>query len=319
MPEVSTIISTYNRGALLEQALDSVFSQSFRDYEVVIADDGSTDETLKRLETYGSRVRVLSLEHTGQPSVVRNRAIEAASGRFLAFLDSDDLWAPEKLALQVALMREDPELVMSYTDTAFVDARGRFLYLHSRRERPSTGRVFGRLLQRNFIALSTAMARSDVVRAVGGFEESLTMAEDWCLWLRVSTRGNVGFIADRLCTNRVGERAMTGDKAALFEDCLRALDLIEQEFPRELNDHRAGLAKGRARMMSMLARNYLFSGRAGDARVLYSKTLSNDPLRIEAIPFYALSLLGPRPAKMLKNVKRTLVRSRARAPRQECP
>jgi hypothetical protein len=112
---------------------------------------------------------------------------------------------------------------------------------------------------------------------------------------------------------------MTGDKAALFEDCLRALDLIEQEFPRELNDHRAGLAKGRARMMSMLARNYLFSGRAGDARVLYSKTLSNDPLRIEAIPFYALSLLGPRPAKMLKNVKRTLVRSRARAPRQECP
>jgi glycosyltransferase involved in cell wall biosynthesis len=304
MPEVSVIIATYNRGALLEHALESVFGQTFGDYEVVIADDGSTDDTLERLKKYGSRVRVLCLEHQGRPASARNCAIEEASGRFLAFLDSDDLWAPEKLERQVGLMREDPELVMNYTDTAFADEGGHFLYLHSRRERPGSGRVLDALLQRNFIALSTALARRDVVRSVEGFEESLRLAEDWCLWLRLSAKGRVAFINERLCTNRVGHQEMTGDKAALFEDALRALDIIEAEFPSELREHRASLRRGRARMMSMLARNYLFSGRAGDARELYSKTLANDPLRVEALPFYVLSLLGPRPAATLKALKR---------------
>jgi len=304
MPEVSVVIATYNRGALLERALESVFGQTFGDYEVVVADDGSTDDTQERLRKHGSRVRVLRLEHRGRPSTVRNSAIEKASGRFLAFLDSDDAWAPEKLERQVGLMRRDPELVLCYTDTGFVDENGGFLYLHSRRERPATGRVLNALLQRNFIALSTALARTDAVRSVGGFEESLRMAEDWCLWLRLSVKGRVGFVNERLCTNTVGHQEMTGDKAALFEDALRALDIIQAELPPESKENRAGLGRGRARMASMLARSYLFSGRAGDARRLYAKALANDPLRVEALPFYVLSLLGPRPAAALKALKR---------------
>jgi len=308
MPEVSVVIATYNRGALLERALDSVLGQTFRDYEVVVADDGSTDDTEERLKKYGSGVRVLKLEHDGRPSRVRNRAIREASGAFLAFLDSDDAWAPEKLERQVGLMRRDPGLVLCYTDTGFVDEGGRFLFLHSSRERPASGRVLTALLQRNFIALSTALARADAVRSVGGFEPSLRMAEDWCLWLRLSAKGGVAFVNERLCTNTVGHQEITGDKAALFEDALRALDLVGAELTPESGEHVAGLRRGRARMASMLARNYLFSGRAGDARRLYSKALADDPLRVEALPFYALSLLGPRPAAALRALKRGAVR-----------
>jgi hypothetical protein len=307
MPEVSVIIATYNRGALLERALESVFGQTFGDYEVVVADDGSTDDTQERLRKHGSRVRVLRLEHQGRPSRVRNRAVENASGRFLAFLDSDDAWAPEKLERQVDLMLREPEVVLCYADTAFVGEDGRFLYLHSRRERPASGRVLHNLLQRNFIALSTAMARTDAVRSVGGFEESLTMAEDWCLWLRLSAMGRVAFVNERLCTNAVGHQEMTGDKAALFEDALRALDIIQAELPRESQEHRVSLNRGRARMASMLGRRYLFSGRAADARRLFARALADDLLRVEALPFYVLSLLGPRPAAALKALKRVVV------------
>jgi len=304
MPEVSIVIAAYNRGALLERALDSVFGQTFGDYEVVVADDGSADDTLERLKKRGSRVRVLQLEHRGRPSFARNRAIEKVSGRFLAFLDSDDAWAPEKLERQVGLMRREPELVLCYTDTRFVDANGRSLYLQSSRERPGSGDALNALFERNFIALSTALARTDAVRSVGGFEESLRMAEDWCLWLRLAAKGRVGFVNELLCTNTVGHQEMTGDKTALFEDALRALDIVRAELPPGQRKRLAGLGRGRARMASMLARSYLFSGRAGDARRLYSRALADDPLRVEALPFFVLSLMGPRPAAALRALKR---------------
>jgi glycosyltransferase involved in cell wall biosynthesis len=308
MPEVSVVIATYNRGALLERALDSVFGQTFEDYEVLVADDGSTDDTPERLKKHRSRVRVLQLEHQGRPARVRNRAIQEASGKYLAFLDSDDLWAPEKLERQVGLMRQDPELVLCYTDSVVEDENGRFLHVHSRRERPRRGWVLDALLQTNFIPVPTVLARTDLVSSAGGFEESLRMAEDWCLWVRLALKGRIGFVDERLCTIRVGHQTITSDKAALFQDALRAIDIIQAELPAGSRKHRASLRRGRAKMASMLARNYLFSGRAGDARRLYSKTLANDPLRVEALPFYALSLLGARPAVALRALKRGLCR-----------
>ncbi|MBN1505083.1 MAG: glycosyltransferase family 2 protein [Candidatus Eisenbacteria bacterium] len=304
MPEVSVVIATYNRGALVERALDSVFCQTFGDYEVVVADDGSTDGTAERLAKLGSRVRVLRLEHQGRPSLARNRAVEKASGRYLAFLDSDDAWEPRKLERQVSLMRADPEVVLCYTDARFVDESRRFLYLQSRRERPAHGWVLGELLERNFVALSSAVAAAEAVRSVGGFEESLRMAEDWCLWLRLSMKGRVAFLNETLCTNTVGHQELTRDKAALFEDAMRALELVRGELPTEPRGLQTALAKGRARLASMLARNYLFTGRAGEARRLYAKALADDPLRVEALPFYVLSLLGRRPAAALRALKR---------------
>ncbi len=304
MPEVSVVIATYNRGALLDRALDSVLGQTYADYEVIVADDGSTDGTPERMSKRGPRVRVLELEHRGRPSFARNRAMEKASGEFLAFLDSDDVWEPRKLERQVDMMRRQPELVFCYTDTRFVDAGGRFLYLQSRRERPGSGDALNALFERNFVALSTALARTDAVRSAGGFEESLRMAEDWCLWMRLAAKGRVGFVNEVLCTNTIGHQEMTGDKAALFEDALRALELVRGELSSEGRRMPAGFARGRARIASMLARSRLFSGQAAEARKLYSMALADDPLRFEAAPFYLLSLLGPRPAAALRAIKR---------------
>src|SRR5689334_2783621 len=124
-PLVSVVIPTYNRLAFLREAVDSVLAQTFRDWELIIADDGSTDGTPEAMARLADpRVRVISLEHSGNPGRVRNAAIALARGRYVAFLDSDDWWEREKLSLQVEALRTRPSCLWSYTGIRRVDEYG---------------------------------------------------------------------------------------------------------------------------------------------------------------------------------------------------
>ncbi|HUE97232.1 MAG TPA: glycosyltransferase family A protein, partial [Longimicrobiaceae bacterium] len=115
-PRVSVLIPTYDRRSWLAGAVESVLGQTFRDLEVIVCDDGSTDDPSDLLSGYGARVRHLRFEHTGSPGGTRNRGLEVARGELIAFLDDDDLWDPEKLALQVAVMDANPAAGLVYTD-----------------------------------------------------------------------------------------------------------------------------------------------------------------------------------------------------------
>ena len=116
MPTISVILPTFNRSRFLRSAVASVFAQSYTDWELIIADDGSDEETRSYLRgIMGPRVKTLWLSHSGNPSRVRNTAIEAANGRYLAFLDSDDVWAPAKLEKQIGAFRERANSRWSYT------------------------------------------------------------------------------------------------------------------------------------------------------------------------------------------------------------
>ncbi|MCX5801661.1 MAG: glycosyltransferase [Candidatus Eisenbacteria bacterium] len=306
MTGVSVIIPTYNRGPLLEEALASVTSQTYKDYEIIVADDGSTDDTLTRLERYGDRVKVLSLPRSGKPSVARNAAIAVATGKYVAFLDSDDGWAPAKLENQINLLERDPSFVMSYCDAAFLGENGDRLGLQSQREHLRSGWVFNHLLLGNFIPCPTVLVRRDVVLDVGGFEQWLTMSEDWHLWLKLSARGKVGLINAPLCQIRVHSRAITTDKMLLFADAVRVLDDIEKRFPEEFGKHRLNARRGRAKMLSMLARNHLFSGQTLEARRLFSRALASFPLRLDIIPFFLLALFGRRFVLTLRSFKKAV-------------
>jgi len=303
---VSVIISTYNRGSLLEEALASVMSQTYKDHEIIVADDGSTDDTLTRLERYRDKVKVLRLVHSGKPSVARNAAIAVATGRFLAFLDSDDTWTPTKLENQTSLLERDSSFVMTYCDATFLGENGEHIGTQSQKERLRAGHVFKDLLLGNFIPLPTVVARRDVVVEVGAFEEWLTIGEDWHLWLKLSARGKVGFIRAPLCQIRIHPRTMTTDRMLLFSDAVRVLDDIEQRFPEEFGKSRLNARRGRAKMLSMLARNYLFSGQTLEARRLLLEALLNFPLRPDIIPFFLLALLGRRFVLSLRSFKKTI-------------
>jgi len=307
MTGVSVIIPTYNRGAFLEEALASVMSQTYKNYEIIVADDGSTDDTLARLERYKDKVKVLDLPHSGRPSVARNAAISAATGEFLAFLDSDDTWAPTKLESQTTFLEQNPSFVMAYCDAEFLGEKGESVGKQSQRERLRAGYVFKDLLMGNFIPAATAVvARRNTVLEVGGFEEWLTIAEDWHLWFKLSARGKIGLINAPLCQIRVQPHTITEDKMLLFADAVRTLDDIEKRFPEEIDKCRLNARRGKARMLSMLARNYLFSGQTREARRLFSRALLSFPLRLEIIPFFLLACLGRRSVLALRSFKKAI-------------
>ena len=119
MPFISIIIPTYNRSYCLEESLDSVFSQTFTDYELIVVDDGSTDETQQVLAKYASRLSTFSIPHAG-PSAARNAGLRAARGDFIAVLDSDDLWVPGKLMQQADFFRANPEARICQTEEIWI-------------------------------------------------------------------------------------------------------------------------------------------------------------------------------------------------------
>jgi glycosyltransferase involved in cell wall biosynthesis len=186
-PEITVVIPTRNRWPLLRRALRTALWQDDVSLEVIVVDDGSTDETPEELAGLSDR-RVRSVRHVqskGLPAA-RNAAIREARSEWLAFLDDDDLWAPRKLRFQLDAAGDDVVLVAG--GTVFVDAEGRVLHYRSP---PRSMRDFSaRLLSWNVVGSpSGVIARTQVVRDVGGFDEDLSMLEDWDLWLRLAPAG----------------------------------------------------------------------------------------------------------------------------------
>jgi glycosyltransferase involved in cell wall biosynthesis len=184
MPLVTVIIPTYNRGTFIGEAVDSVLNQSFTDYEIVVVDDGSSDDTPRLLSKYGTAIRYFRQDNAGQ-SVARNLGISVANGRYVAFLDSDDVFYPEKLEKQIAFMEAHPDLGYSWTDysqgpSVLEGREGR-----ARLDAVDGDDVFTELCKRNIICTVTVVARKDVLALAGMFDPALRASEDFDLWLRL--------------------------------------------------------------------------------------------------------------------------------------
>jgi glycosyltransferase involved in cell wall biosynthesis len=182
---VSVIIPTYNRQDLLARAIDSVINQTCRNFELLIIDDGSTDGTDKLVASYGNAVRYLYQENLGA-AAARNTGIKAARHELLAFLDSDDSFAPEKLAIQGAAMAARPDYLISHTDEIWY-RRGRLLNQKNKHARQN-GDLYRRCLELCAVGMSTVMARRRLFAEVGLFDEKLPCCEDYDFWLRASAR-----------------------------------------------------------------------------------------------------------------------------------
>jgi glycosyltransferase involved in cell wall biosynthesis len=197
LPLVSIVIPTYNRAASLVRALDSVLAQTYPAWEVLIVDDASTDDTAGRIAPYlGDRVALHRRPRNGGATAARNAGIALARGAYVAFLDSDDEWLPEKLARQVALFQAGPpDLGLVYAGLwQLVDGRPPVAVPPRQR-----GRVYDALRWRNRIGTASGvMVRRDLLRALGGFDERLSACEDWDLWLRIARDWQVDAIEEPL-------------------------------------------------------------------------------------------------------------------------
>jgi glycosyltransferase involved in cell wall biosynthesis len=205
MPSVSIIIPAFNRTKFLKLAIESAFAQTYDDWEIIVADDGSDEETRQYLRSVaGPRVRVVWLSHSGNPSLVRNAAAAVASGRYLAFLDSDDEWAPEKLQRQLAALGERPRSRWSYTACRHIDESGRLI--PKKRVSPSPapeGWIFKQLLTLQIgIAMPTVVTQRDLFDEAGGFDEQQRFGEFHDLCLRLALKGEVVVVREPLCSVR---------------------------------------------------------------------------------------------------------------------
>ncbi|NUN50738.1 MAG: glycosyltransferase family 2 protein [Candidatus Brocadiae bacterium] len=195
MPRVSVVIPTYNRAAMVCVAIDSALAQTFRDQEVVVVDDGSTDGTAEVLAArYGDRIRYLRQENAGS-AAARNHGVREARGELIAFLDSDCVWVPEKTALQVGYLDAHPEMAMVYSPHLPLAEDGRLLRETANEKVYHSGRIFRALYsETHFLSNPTVMIRKKVIEEVGGFDESFRLCQDAELYLRVAHAHPVGVI-----------------------------------------------------------------------------------------------------------------------------
>ena len=224
-PLVSVIIPTYNRGWILSEAVDSVLAQEYRDFELIVVDDGSTDNTREILQGYGDAVTVISQGNRGV-SAARNRGIVAAAGELIAFLDSDDLWLPAKLQRQVDFFTSHPEALINQTEEVWI-RRGRRVN-PKKRHAKAGGMIFERSLELCLVSPSAVMVRRRLFDLVGPFDENLPACEDYDLWLRVSSRYPVHLIKEALVVKRGGHGDQLSARPGLDRYRIRALiKLIE--------------------------------------------------------------------------------------------
>ncbi|MCL1475708.1 glycosyltransferase [Argonema antarcticum] len=187
MPLISVIIPVYNSAKTIRETIQSVLNQTISDFELIIINDGSLDASIEVISSIqDDRIKVFSYPNVGiSPS--RNRGLALAQGEFIAFLDHDDLWTPDKLELQLKALQENPDAAVAYSWVDLIDESGEFIRHHTRYS--VSGDAFPKLLLDNIIhTASNPLIRKSALIEVGGFDESVFGPEDWDLFLRLAAR-----------------------------------------------------------------------------------------------------------------------------------
>lgn len=190
---------SYNSGSYIAESLESILDQSYQDFEIIVVDDGSTDNTIEIVQSYEERVKLFRQENHGS-AAARNRGAREAKGKWLAFLDSDDVWAPDKLEHQ---LDNCGNMSWSHTDWFFIGAGQDGTVKGTDRAPKFSGSVLARLVVSNFVGTSTVLVRRDVFFDAGGFDVSLMALQDWDLWLRIAVKHELAYVPEPLVHYRV--------------------------------------------------------------------------------------------------------------------
>ena len=302
-PIVSVIIPTYNRAGLIQEALESVLRQTFKDYEIIVVDDGSTDNTPEVLKPYRHRIRYVHQENQGI-SAARNWGILLSRGAYIAFLDSDDLWYPEKLEKQIAYLEAHPKVGLLYGQILCRTDSGIEKVLPRR-----VVTSFQELLREsNTIPTSVVVARKKCFESVGLFNASFPVAEDFELWLRVARHFQIDYLRGIVAEYRMHGSNTTQNLEKVYRGYLKVFDKVLSVYQGELEDRGlVRLLKNRVTLFRyLLGTQLLKSRRPQEAIGLIAKALfsnwrlgslfvkENDPftkkLFLSAKPYGALLL-----------------------------
>jgi glycosyltransferase involved in cell wall biosynthesis len=295
-PLVSIVITNYNCGRFVADAIDTALQQSYPHTEIIVVDDGSTDDSLRVLEGYRDRLRMVAQRNQGV-SGARNRGIRESRGDLVAFFDGDDLWHREKLARQVPLFANDA-VGLVYCGVEYIDEDGRSLGTNTKGRR---GRVLRDIaLLRDTVVLaggSTAVVRRRLFEQAGGFDTELSTAADWDMWRRVACYAEIDVAREPLVKYRLRSGSMHRNPRVFEHDMLRGFARMFAD-PAAAGVH-ALRRRGYAKLYLMLAGSFLEAGDATKATSYACRAVASWPpsvAYIAALPWRRVRrLLGARP------------------------
>jgi glycosyltransferase involved in cell wall biosynthesis len=206
---VSVIIPTYNRANIIQSAINSAIAQTYKNTEIIIVDDGSNDATADLIAGFGNKVKFIYKENGGVSSA-RNLGIRKSSGELIAFLDSDDVWLPEKLEKQVSFFEQNPDFGMVLCDCFFMNESREITDRFSRRQNlPNDGYILEDVFQNPYLVPSSVLVRKEVLDEIGSFDEQISTAEDLDLHLRIAMNYKIALIAEPLVKCMSGHEGLS--------------------------------------------------------------------------------------------------------------
>ena len=282
---VSLIIATFNHARFLDAAIDSALAQTLGAVDVIVVDDGSTDDTPAVLARYAGRVRVLRQPNRGL-AAARNAGLAAARGTYVAFLDADDVMAPTKLAAQLEVLERSPTIGWTYCDVLIETVATRTTVTASERfgygARALDGWLFPELIHGNFIPAIAPMIRRTALDAAGGFDERLTALEDWDMWLRLSLLAEARYTPAVLVTYRIRPGGMSEDRARMDKNRFCVLDKINRTRPVALESLGSVGRRIIADTHNWLGKEAYASGDWSEARRRFAASVLTVPWQREA-------------------------------------
>ena len=282
-PLVSVIIPTYNREKIIGRAIDSVFTQTWQDFEIIVQDDGSRDGTKAIVEAYGPKVKYFFQENKGIAGA-RNGGMRHAGGQYLAFLDSDDYWLPAKLEKQMALFEKHPEYGMTASQCGSIQVDGSY----REKNRPGkSGWILYDLFQKNFIRTSSAVITRACLEKIGGFDESLREGEEYDFWLRIAAEFAIGFINEPLTVYVDNTDGMSTDS---LTGRLHRLKVLEKKYLRKkipYNMYRRRIAD----TCHYIGRHYLERGDRREGLAYLRQAQRLNPLYLKNLVYLGLNLI----------------------------
>jgi glycosyltransferase involved in cell wall biosynthesis len=233
-PLISVIVPAYNAETTILETIDSVLQQTYSNLELIVINDGSTDTTLDLLNNLNDeRLKIFSFGNAGLAES-RNRGIVLATGEYITFIDTDDLWTPDKLEKQLEVLHRNPDAGVAYSWTAFIDESGK--YLHAMEPIYFEGNIYEALLTNCFIAGgSNILARSTCINSVGRFDTELRAAEDWDYWLKLAVEWSFVVVPKYQILYRLSVGAMSSDVEMIEANTLEVINRAYNSAPPELN------------------------------------------------------------------------------------
>jgi GT2 family glycosyltransferase len=306
MPIISVIIPAYNAERTILETIESVQQQTFSDFEMIVINDGSTDKTLELLGTVKDhRLRLFSYKNGGV-SVARNCGISHATGEFIAFLDTDDLWTSDKLELQLAALQQHSEAGVAYSWTHFMDEQGKSF--HADEHICFEGNVYAKLLIGNFIGSgSNPLIRRQAIESVGEFDSTITHGEDWDLYLRLAARWLFVVVPKPQILYRQTSGSASSKIEIMEKDTLSVIERAFRAAPPELqflkNESLANLYQFLAHLcltrISSAGGAEQASQKLQTAIRLYPRTLLDRKTQVLVIKLLLIGILSPKIASYL--------------------